>query len=231
MSEKISVLIPMFNREQFIEEAINSISNQTYKDLEILVYDDGSDDKSIEIIEKLMKKDNRIKLIKGIKNKGVGHARNELLNACDTNYACWQDSDDLAHPEKIELQYKERSKYKGSPLIFTKWVWLYQMGKQWRERLKNSDSLGFATVMFRVEKNILFDPLKKLGGEDWHWLKRMQKLYSQIEIEPVLYYVRFHEDRIGSWKRKTRFNDDFPKDVIKNSNYKEIIEYYKKHYE
>ncbi len=225
MNEIISVLIPMFNREEFIYQAIMSILNQTYIELDIIVFDDGSNDNSVEIVKKLMKDDHRIRLIEGIENKGVGHARNELLKACGTKYACWQDSDDIAHQNRIEIQ----AQIKESGLIFTRWVWLYQMGTQWKERVKNSDKQGFATVMFPVNKEILFDTKKMLGGEDWDWLKRMQEKYSEEEVDTVLYYVRWHEDRIGTWKRKTRFNKEFPKEILKKS-YKEIIEYYKKNF-
>lgn len=224
--EKISVLIPVFNREEFIYESVTSILNQTYKKLDIIIYDDGSTDGSVNIIKLLMEKDKRIRLIEGIENKGVGHARNELIKACNTKYACWNDSDDISHSNRIEIQ----AEVKESGLIFTRWVWLYKLGKnQWVERIKNSDTLGFATVMFPVDKEILFDPKKILGGEDWDFLERMKKKYSTEEIDTVLYYVRYHEDRIGSWKRKTRFNKEFPKEILKKS-YKEIIEYYKNNF-
>ncbi len=227
MNDTISVLIPVFNREKYIGEAIQSVLTQTYKELDIIVYDDGSTDNSVNIVKKLMKDDNRIRLIEGIENRGVGRARNELLKTCNTKYACWQDSDDIAHKNKIELQAERKER----GIIFTRWVWLYKMGKQWKERIKNSDSPGFATTMFPVDKSILFDETKILGGEDWDFMKKMQEKYNTEEIkDTVLYYVRFHEDRIGSWKRKTRFNKEFPKEILKKS-YKEIIEYYKEHYE
>ena len=220
----------MFNREEFIEEAINSILNQTYKQLDIIVYDDGSTDQSVNIVKNLMKKDKRIRLFQGTQNKGVGYARNQLLRECNTKYACWQDSDDISNSKRIELQIK--SQKQGNYLVFTRWGWLYKMGKQWKERLKNTDAQAFATVLFPVNKTIKFDESKQFGGEDWCWLSRMKKKYNELEVEEIkLYYVRFHEDRIGAWKRKTRFNDKFPKELLNKLSYKEIIEYYKKHYE
>jgi len=226
MSEKISVLIPMFNRQEFIYESLVSILNQTYKELDIIVYDDGSTDSSINIVKRLMEKDKRIRLIEGKENKGIGYARNQLLDACNTEYACWQDSDDISQPNRIELQFEFKNK-----LVFTNWVWLHYIDNQWVIRLKNSDKQGFATLLFPVDKNIKFDITKQLGGEDWDWINRMKKKYGEGIIKQNLYHVRFHHDRIGSWKRKTRLNKDFPRDIIKNSSYKEIIEYYKEHYE
>lgn len=226
MNEKISVLIPMFNRQEYIYEAVTSILNQTYKNLDVIIYDDGSTDSSINIVKRLMDKDSRIQLIEGKENKGIGHARNMLIEACRTEYACWQDSDDISDPNKIELQIKFENK-----LVFTHWVWLHNIDNQWVERVKNSDKQGFATLLFPVDKTIKFDPMKKMGGEDWDWIKRMKKKYKEVTIDKILYYVRFHHDRIGAWKRKTRLNTKFPKELIKKLSYKEIIEYYKKHYE
>jgi glycosyltransferase involved in cell wall biosynthesis len=227
MNKKISILIPMFNREEFIYESVMSIINQTYKNLDIIIYDDGSTDESVNIIKKLMETDKRIRLIKGKENKGVGYARNELIKACNTEYAVWHDSDDISHSNRIYLQ----SQIKGKKLVFTNWVWLHKVREEWVKRLKNSDSQAFATLLFPVDKKIQFDPNKKLGGEDWEWINKMLKKYQKITIEEILYYVRFHHDRIGTWKKKTKLNKRFPKKLLAKLSYKELIEYYKRHYE
>lgn len=231
MNQTVSVLIPMFNREQLIRPAIRSILKQTYKELDIIVYDDGSDDDSIKLVKELIVKDSRVRLIDGKINKGVGHARNELIKSCNTKYAVWQDSDDLSQPTRIEKQMVRQLAFKGDCIVFTHWVWLYQMGKQWVKRIKNSDKPGFATVLFPVDKNILFNTEKIMGGEDWDFLNRMLLKYKQTTVEDVLYHVRFHHDRIGSWKRKTRFNKDFPQELFDKLSYKEIIEYYKENFQ
>ncbi len=227
MNEIISVLIPVFNREKFLRPAIRSILKQTYKELDIIVYDDGSTDNSIKLVKELIVKDSRIRLIDGKINKGVGHARNELIKTCNTKYAVWQDSDDLADPTRIEKQIERQLSCKEDCIVFTHWIWLYQMGKQWVKRVKNSDKPGFATILFPVNKDILFNTKKIMGGEDWDFLNRMLTKYDQTTVEEVLYHVRFHNDRIGSWKRKTRFNKDFPQELFDKLSYKEIIEYYK----
>lgn len=95
MSECISVLIPMYNRELFIEKSLNSILNQTFTNLDIIIYDDGSHDNSVNIVRKMMVNDRRIRLIEGGINKGVGYARNRLLEVCNTKYAIFHDSDDF----------------------------------------------------------------------------------------------------------------------------------------
>lgn len=192
MSELISVLMPCYNREKFLHRAILSILNQSYENLQLIIYDDGSTDKSTDIIRKFMQDDKRIKLISGKKNLGVGYARNLLLAHCNTKYACWQDSDDVSSPDRIELQSKE---LKDFDLVFGTWD---HLGKD-----KKGTTKGFATLMFPVDKNIWFNPDMQWGGEDWDWIERMRKKYlREHEIPKVLYSIDFHDNRIGSWKRK-----------------------------
>ena len=227
MTEKIGVLIPTFNREKYIEISINSILQQTYSNLEIIIYDDGSNDNTIPIIKKLMKQDKRIILIEGKINKGVSYARNRLLEKCTTKYACWHDSDDISHGDRISLQYHEMKKH--DKLIFTKWCWLHAHKGGWVKRYSTATAKAFATLLFPIEKKITFNEILKVGGEDWDWIKKMKEKYFEVDVSKVLYYVRYHEDRIGTWKRKLR--KSLPKELLTKLSYKELIEYYKKHYE
>jgi len=223
---KISVLIPMFNRERYIVQAIESIMEQSYSNLEIIVYDDGSTDGSIKLVKVLMEIDPRIKLIIGKENKGIGYARNQLLKACNTKYACWHDSDDISGYDRIELQIKAMRK---DYLIFGKWSWLHWKAGKWIQRFKNINNQAFATLMFPVDKNILFRDDLRIGGEDWDWIKKMQEKYETIEIPDRIYAVRYHEDRIGHWKKKLRRK--VPRELLIKMSYAELIKYYKDNFE
>ena len=97
----ISVIIPMYNTALYIERCIKSVMNQSYKDLEIIIVDDGSTDNSIEICEKLQKQDCRI-LIISQDNAGASVARNTGINASKGNYIMFVDSDDYIAPELTE---------------------------------------------------------------------------------------------------------------------------------
>lgn len=90
---KISVIVPIYNVEKYIEKCINSIINQTYKDLEIILVDDGSTDSSGKICDEYAKKDKRIKVIHK-KNGGVSSSRNIALTIANGDYITWIDSDD-----------------------------------------------------------------------------------------------------------------------------------------
>jgi len=89
----ISVIIPVYNCEKYIEECLNSIINQTYKNLEIIVVNDGSSDKSLDIINNFKDNDSRVNVI-STENKGVSHARNVGLNKATGKYISFVDSDD-----------------------------------------------------------------------------------------------------------------------------------------
>ena len=99
---KISVIIPVYNVEQFLPQCLNSIIHQTYTNLEILIVDDGSTDKSCEIYEKFAKHDKRIKIIYQ-QNIGVSAARNNGLSHATGDYIHFMDSDDY-----IDLDYYEK---------------------------------------------------------------------------------------------------------------------------
>ncbi len=98
----VTVLMPVFNGELYLREAIDSILNQTYKNLELLIINDGSNDRSIEIINTY--KDQRIRLINFEKNQGLITVLNVGINEAKGCYIARMDADDVAYPERIEKQ-------------------------------------------------------------------------------------------------------------------------------
>lgn len=103
--KKISVIIPVFRVEKYLTRCINSVVNQTYKNIEIIIVDDGSDDKCPEICDSWAKKDNRIKVIHK-KNGGLSSARNAGLSIATGDYISFVDSDDWLELEMYEILYK-----------------------------------------------------------------------------------------------------------------------------
>lgn len=90
---KITVIVPMYNTEEYIERCIRSIMEQTYENLEIIIVNDGSTDKSLDICKKLQKDDDRIVIVNQ-KNKGVGEARNHGIDVATGDFISFVDSDD-----------------------------------------------------------------------------------------------------------------------------------------
>jgi len=101
---KISVIIPTYNRAKIVGNSIKSVLNQTFKNLEVLVVDDGSTDNTKEIIDKI--KDDRVRYIKLINNSGAANARNIGIKNAIGQFISFQDSDDIFYPYKLERQLK-----------------------------------------------------------------------------------------------------------------------------
>ncbi|MBR5333049.1 MAG: glycosyltransferase [Muribaculaceae bacterium] len=100
----ISVIVPIYNVEKYVGECVDSIINQSYKNLEIILVDDGSTDRSGEICDDYAQRDNRIKVIHR-ENGGLSEARNTGLDATRGEYTTFVDSDDLIHQECISTLY------------------------------------------------------------------------------------------------------------------------------
>jgi len=101
---KVSVLMPAYNAEKYIAEAIDSILNQTFSDFEFIIINDGSTDNTADIVKKYAARDNRIKFINNKKNQGVSTIRNILLDKASGEYLIYQDSDDVSISNRIETQ-------------------------------------------------------------------------------------------------------------------------------
>ena len=103
MKEKVSVLIPTYNVERFVEKAVRSIMQQTYTNLEIIIVDDCSTDNTFTILEKLAKEDNRIKLYKNEVNKKIAETLNFALTQATGKYIARMDGDDIADTTRVEI--------------------------------------------------------------------------------------------------------------------------------
>jgi glycosyltransferase involved in cell wall biosynthesis len=102
MDKRISIIIPVYNGEGWMEKCISSVLSQTYKNLEIIVVDDGSTDKSFQICEKFLEKDSRIKLLRKT-NNGQSSARNVGLKHAKGSYIQFVDCDDTLQKNACEI--------------------------------------------------------------------------------------------------------------------------------
>lgn len=104
MNEIVSVIMPMYNSAEFLDESIESVLLQTYKDWELIIIDDCSEDDSKEIVNSYMRLDSRIKLISFSQNMGVAEARNIGIKTAKGRYIAFLDSDDFWLPTKLARQ-------------------------------------------------------------------------------------------------------------------------------
>ena len=103
---KVSIIIPVHNAEKFIGKTIESILNQTYKNWEMLIFNDKSKDNSLKIIKKYSEKDERIKVVDSKENVGVVAARNKLIEIATGEFIAFLDADDYWKQNKLEKQIK-----------------------------------------------------------------------------------------------------------------------------
>ena len=107
---KISVVVPVYNVEEYLDQCVESLVGQTYKNLEVILVDDGSPDNCPAMCDEWAERDNRIKVIHK-ENGGVSSARNAALDIASGDYIGFVDSDDWIEPDMYEILIKNAKKY------------------------------------------------------------------------------------------------------------------------
>ena len=199
----VSVVVPVYNGEETLEKTLESILAQSFRDIEILIVDDGSFDSSREIIDKYLKVDTRIRYFRQ-KNCGVASARNIGINMAKGDFIAFCDQDDLWLPEKIKLQLP----FFENPdigLVYG-WVIVNERGKTESivargyvgdcfDNLLSSNFITCCSVITR--KQLLdeiggFDEDRQLMGVDDRYAWLCIALISKFEVvrEPIAIYMR-----------------------------------------
>ncbi len=114
---KVSIIVPVYNTEKYLEEAVESLLNQKYKDIEIILINDGSTDKSLDVCKELKNIDKRIILIDQ-DNQGVSIARNKGIESATGKYIMFFDSDDILNKNAIDFCHERMEKYDLDELRF-----------------------------------------------------------------------------------------------------------------
>lgn len=218
----VSIIIPVYNREKYIEECIRSVWASTYKNYEIILIDDGSTDNTLAICRTLAEQDPAIRILEGA-HSGVSAARNLGLDAAKGDYVFFLDSDDMIHPQLLEVLAKglmETNAAMGGtlcvPVLERHWNDVYQH----IEKDVGPGEITFQTFDQTLEA--VFGkktPLGMIGGvmirrdaigntrfrtdlyigEDFFFIyENMIKGGSTIFLKQRWYYARHHEDNV-SW--------------------------------
>lgn len=125
---RVSVIMSAYNTERYIEEAVKSILNQTFRDFEFLIFDDGSTDQTFTLLKKLARKDKRIQLFSDGKNKGYIPRFNELLKKAKGEYLARMDADDVSLPKRFEKEVSFLDANPGIALVGTQGFIINRMG-------------------------------------------------------------------------------------------------------
>lgn len=208
----VSIIVPVYNAERFLNDTIKTIQNQTYENWEAIFVDDCSKDDSVKLLEKASKKDKRIKVIKLKKNSKAATARNEGIKAAMGEYICFLDADDFWITNKIELQVDFMKKY-NYEFIYGGYEFANAEGVpngkivsvpdkiNYNEALKNT-TIWTCTVMFnmnKLTKEQIYMPC--VVSEDtacwWKVLKNIEYAYG---MNKTLAYYRRSENTLSSNK-------------------------------
>lgn len=185
--ELISVIIPVYKVEQYLDRCVKSVVDQTYKNLEIILIDDGSPDNCPQMCDKWEKSDFRIKVIHK-KNGGLSSARNTGIEIAKGKYIAFVDSDDYIQKEMYEKLYEAIEKYKADMAICN-FLCVDEEGhsinrENLNKAIKNEIMYGQEILTKRIWEK-----------QGWHWVVAWPRLYSCKLFENIRFPVgKLHED-------------------------------------
>lgn len=217
---KVSVIMPVYNAEKYIKETIDSILKQTFVNYEFLIIDDGSSDKSLEIIRSY--NDSRIKVFKNEKNIGYVQTLNKLLKLAKGEYIARQDNDDISLPKRLEKQVRYLDKNTdigvcgSNAFIFgskKKKTLLPISDNEIRAYMIFNNPMLHPSIMFRkslfTENKIPYYDESLCPAEDYAmWFEISKKSKLSNLAEPLLMY-RWHDNNASQLQKKG---------LVKNAN-------------
>ncbi|BCX15613.1 MAG: hypothetical protein KatS3mg097_505 [Candidatus Parcubacteria bacterium] len=227
---KVSIITPTYNVEKFIERAIKSVLWQTFQDWEMIIVDDGSKDKTVEIVKKYVEKDPRIKLIERKENTG-GPAipRTIACKEAKGEYIAFLDQDDIFYPENLEKRVRYLDEHPEIDILFTM-AWTFDEDTK---KIVNYEHGGPVNLIVRrkvIEEAEYFKPeqngVDEIGMLYRYFLKAENNFSKQVILtkEPLSLYSRHpgqgsyveNKDPIKFVKRIESLIDEFSEEKISN---------------
>jgi len=205
---KVSVIMPVYNAEKFLKDSIESVLNQTWKDFEFIIINDGSTDKSLTIIESYAAKDRRIKIIDQ-KNYGVSVSRNNGIFSSKGKYIAFIDADDTWINNKLEIQMEELLKDSELKICGARAKVINEENQEvgkfnypplsyFKIRIDSWYKNPFITSSLIIKKEILKDDkLFKKGMklcEDYEFITKYIHTNKSINLNKYLVYYRVHTE-------------------------------------
>lgn len=203
----ISVLMPVYNTETFILQAIESILNQSFSDFELIIVDDGSTDNSLAIAKQYANTDSRISVFSQA-NQGISKTRNYLVSLANSEYIAWMDSDDVSMPLRLKKQYDYFQHHENLIAIGTKSLMIDEQDLPiciWESPLEHEEidrwhiegrggAIIFPSSMMRKQavQNLGGFDENLTGAEDLSLFLKLAEVGRLENINDVLLYYRQH---------------------------------------
>ena len=217
----LTVLMPVYNAEEFLKDSIGSILDQTYYNFELLILDDGSTDNSLKIIKASAKEDKRIKVLVNQINQGEAKSRNLLLKNTKTEFVAWMDADDISLEDRLQLQMDflkqnpntdavgiQHITFGNSGNLATNYTSQYSLSDL---EIKTNFIFGYdfllPSSLMRMKKikqhNLFFDINYKLStGVDQQYIIDCFPFMKFANLDRVLYQYRQHHNQITKINQK-----------------------------
>ncbi|MDN3688856.1 glycosyltransferase family 2 protein [Cyclobacterium jeungdonense] len=224
MKPFVSFLMPVFNGEKFLEEAIESVLAQTYKDFEFIIIDDGSTDRSVEIIRSFF--DSRIKFYQNSSNLGISKTLNRGIDLAEGDWIARMDADDISLPHRLEKQIDFIEKNPDGAL-YSCWVQKIDMnGEKLENHRLNPEyyyyNLNFSCWIFHPTMIFNKEIVKSIGkytvdfSEDFELIWNLSRVYKFYIIPQILVKYRVNENSLWQVIKKSEYRDMAIKQVKRN---------------
>lgn len=230
----VSIITPSYNSSSFITETIEGILKQTYNNWELLITDDCSTDNSVEVINKYVQQDSRIKLLKLDVNSGAGVCRNTSIETAKGKYIAFCDSDDVWMPQKLEKQLAFMVKM-DCALSYSSYMQMDEDGNESGivvcnkkitfASLKRDCGIGCLTAIYDTQKvgKMYMSSIRK--RQDWGlWLEILAKCKVAYGLKEPLAYYRLRNGSISNNKLNlVKHNINVYRTILKFSLLKSYI--------
>lgn len=240
MKELISIIVPVYNAEKYIKNTVESIINQTYNNIQIILVDDGSHDQSLKIIQDLAEQDRRIKVIHQ-QNRGVSAARNKGISIAKGEYITFVDADDFLEPQACEILYNNIKKYNSDISIAsvqkinlsnriislkpTNKVYKYSKEEFLKVFFKNDSNVDVASANAKLYSKNIYKEItyaeNRSSNEDRYYLfESILKCKAIVFQDTTIYTYKMHENSLSTSEVNERLFDNiyFAKKMLNEVN-------------
>lgn len=223
----VSVIMPAYNAEKYIEQAIRSVQKQTVRSWELIVVDDRSTDKTAEQIRRLAAEDMRIIPVYSETNHGAAESRNIALRQCRGEFVALLDADDVWHPQKLEREM-ERARETDADLVYSSYAMIDEQGTRCfsdfiveestdLQSMLNCNTIGCSTVLMKAKALEKRPFVTDFYHEDYvMWLSLLQAGCKAVGVRDILVDYRVARgsrsfNKLKSAKNRWRVYRDYLK--------------------